>query len=465
MVTGGAPYLRAFSSRLVTMRRRWSGSTNAFAAEAPLTATVSTIARSASTLAAVSPMTVIRSACGIVPAPTRAGTVSSSLRDVTPSEPARDDGGCQTRSMAEPMIRLDAVSKVFPGATSPAVDALSLDVPDGQIVVLVGPSGCGKTTTLKMINRLVEPTSGRITVEGTDVTTLAPHELRRRIGYVIQQVGLFPHRTIAQNIATVPMLLGWDKARIAERIAELIELMHLDPAFTTRYPAELSGGQQQRVGVARALAADPPVMLMDEPFGAVDPIVRGRLQDQFLELQQRVRKTIVMVTHDIDEAIKLGDRVAILNVGGILEQYGPPEEILREPANAFVEDFLGAERGLKRLSLIRVRDVPLERGPVADAATPAEDAVALAAKSGSDWVGVLDGPRLRGWLWARDLDPGTALGDHGTQPFKVWVSPDSTLREALDTVVNEHTGVAMVNDDDGYVGMLTVQAISGEILT
>ncbi len=229
------------------------------------------------------------------------------------------------------MIRLEHVAKEFPGAQTAAVSNLSLEVGRGELVALVGPSGCGKTTTLKMINRLVEPSSGRIEVDGRDVMSIPPHELRRSIGYVIQQVGLFPHRTIGQNIATVPGLLGWDQPRVDARVAELIELVGLDPSLLSRYPGELSGGQQQRVGVARALAADPPVLLMDEPFGAVDPIVRGHLQKEFVDLQSRLAKTVVFVTHDIDEAILLGSRIAILNVGGVLEQYDTPERILARP--------------------------------------------------------------------------------------------------------------------------------------
>jgi osmoprotectant transport system ATP-binding protein len=266
------------------------------------------------------------------------------------------------------VIRLEGVSKVFPGTASPAVRDLSLKVEEGEFVCLVGPSGCGKTTTLKMINRLVEPTSGRIEIAGRDVTKVPAHELRRGIGYVIQQVGLFAHRTVAENVATVPKLLGWDKARILVRTAELMDLVGLDRALLGRYPSELSGGQQQRVGVARALAADPPVLLMDEPFGAVDPLVRDRLQDELIRLQEQLRKTIAFVTHDIDEAIKLADRVAVLNVGGILEQYAPPAEILARPANDFVASFLGERRGIRRLSLLKVSDVDVEPGPAPDAA-------------------------------------------------------------------------------------------------
>jgi osmoprotectant transport system ATP-binding protein len=264
---------------------------------------------------------------------------------------------------SSPMISMREVTKTFAGARSPAVSSLSLDVGAGETLVLVGPSGCGKTTTMKMINRLVEPSSGTILVDGTDVMSRDPVELRRRIGYVIQSIGLLPHRTVAENIATVPKLVGWDEARTSERVGGLTEMLELDRDLLRRYPNELSGGQRQRVGVARALAADPPVMLMDEPFGAVDPIVRERLQDQFLNIQSELRKTIVFVTHDVDEAIKMADRIAILNVGGVIEQLASPAEILSEPANDFVRRFVGQERALKRLSLMKVRDVALQPVP------------------------------------------------------------------------------------------------------
>jgi osmoprotectant transport system ATP-binding protein len=253
--------------------------------------------------------------------------------------------------MESPMISLQHVSKRFGGSGESAVNDLSFHVNEGKTVVLVGPSGCGKTTTMKMINRLVEPTSGTIEVAGKDIMRQDPVELRRRIGYVIQSIGLLPHRTIAQNITTVPKLMGWDGNRISERVEELVGMLELDRDLLKRYPSELSGGQRQRVGVARALAVDPPVMLMDEPFGAVDPIVRERLQDQFIEVQRRLRKTIIFVTHDIDEALKMADRVAIMNKGGVLEQYASPREILSGPANDFVRDFVGLDRGLKRLAL------------------------------------------------------------------------------------------------------------------
>jgi osmoprotectant transport system ATP-binding protein len=253
--------------------------------------------------------------------------------------------------MESPMISLQHVSKRFGASGENAVNDLSFHVNEGKTVVLVGPSGCGKTTTMKMINRLVEPTSGTIEVAGKDIMRQDPVELRRGIGYVIQSIGLLPHRTIAQNITTVPKLIGWDGTRISERVEELVGMLELDRDLLKRYPSELSGGQRQRVGVARALAVDPPVMLMDEPFGAVDPIVRERLQDQFIEVQRRLRKTIIFVTHDVDEALKMADRVAIMNKGGVLEQYASPRDILSDPANDFVREFVGLDRGLKRLAL------------------------------------------------------------------------------------------------------------------
>ncbi len=259
------------------------------------------------------------------------------------------------------MIGFRNVTKQYAGAARPAVDNFSLEVYDGEITIFVGPSGCGKTTCMKMVNRLIEPSSGEILINGKDNKSLNETELRRGIGYAIQQIGLFPHRTIAENISTVPRLLKWDKKRMRDRADELLELVGLDPdTYRDRYPSELSGGQQQRVGVARALAADPPVMLMDEPFGAVDPIARHRLQQQFLDIQAKVRKTIIFVTHDIDEAILMGDRIAVLKEGGILAQYDKPEKLLTEPNSEFVANFVGADRAIKRLALTCVGDVQLE---------------------------------------------------------------------------------------------------------
>ncbi|MDQ1520167.1 MAG: osmoprotectant transport system ATP-binding protein [Actinomycetota bacterium] len=366
-----------------------------------------------------------------------------------------------TQGSGDAAIRLVGVRKEFEGAARPAVGNLSFDVPAGALVAMVGPSGCGKTTTLKMINRLIEPTAGEIYVEGVEIRSLPAAQLRRRIGYVIQQIGLFPHRTISANIATVPRLLGWDRKRIKERVAELVDLVGLDADLLPRYPAELSGGQQQRVGVARALAADPPVLLMDEPYSAVDPIVRAHLQDELIALQRRVQKTIVLVTHDIDEAIKLSDRIALMNVGGVLEQYATPDELLRAPANEFVEHFLGHERGLKRLSLLKVRDVDLVDGPVVGCDATPEEAERVMAKFAYDWVGVLDGDRLLGWVDRASLEGKTRVGDAEMRRFSTPVHPDTPLRETLDALVISRTNVAVVfDDDDRYLGMLTIEQIS-----
>ena len=367
---------------------------------------------------------------------------------------------------ARPMISLRDVSKRFPGAARDAVTSLSLDVAEGEIVVLVGPSGCGKTTTMKMINRLEEPTSGTIEVDGTDVMRQDPVRLRRGIGYVIQSIGLLPHRTVAENIATVPRLEGWDEARTSARISELAATFQLEDELLTRYPAELSGGQRQRVGVARALAADPPVMLMDEPFAAVDPIVRARLQEEFLAIQHRIRKTIVFVTHDIDEAIKMADRVAILNVGGILEQFDTPAAILRAPASPFVEDFLGAERGLKRLALIRVSEIEVEQGPVVAPSDPVEKGLAQMDEFGLDWVSVVDGDELMGWVDRAALTGKRTVGEAQARRFSAYVTAGDSLRQALDSIVTSRTNVAVVaTEGQQYRGILTLGRISKEIIS
>jgi osmoprotectant transport system ATP-binding protein len=365
------------------------------------------------------------------------------------------------------MISLRHVSKRFPGSRDAAVRDLSMDILAGETVVLVGPSGCGKTTTMRMINRLIEPTSGEIVVDGRSVMQQDPVRLRRGMGYVIQSIGLLPHRTVAQNIATVPKLLGWEEARIAGRIQELMDTFHLDPELRDRYPAELSGGQRQRVGVARALAADPPVMLMDEPFAAVDPIVRERLQDQFLDIQERLRKTIVFVTHDIDEAIKMADRIAILNIGGVIEQYAPPEEILREPANEFVEDFVGEERGLKRLALIKVSDIKVEEGPMVPRTATATEARKEMERFGYDWVTVVEGDgRLLGWVDGGMLRAERRVEEVEPRKFGAYVTANDSLRQALDSIVTSRTQVAVVaTEDDRYLGILTLERISQEIVS
>ena len=370
---------------------------------------------------------------------------------------AADGGGL-------PAIRLVGVEKRFPGAGAPAVSDLDLEIPQGELVAFVGPSGCGKTTTLKMINRLIEPTAGEIHVLGNEIRSVKKPELRRQIGYVIQQIGLFPHKTIAANIATVPKLLRWKSSRIDQRVDELVELVGLDREMLNRYPAELSGGQQQRVGVARALAADPPILLMDEPYSAVDPVVRARLQDELLDLQQRLHKTIVLVTHDIDEAIKLGDQVVIFETGGIVAQQGSPAELLAKPASPFVESFLGNERGLKRLALMTVADVDLTAAFEVDIAAHPSEAFAVMAARAVDWVGVRDGEHLLGWAWGSDLETVVKVGDAPLQPFRAEVGLTTSLRQALDGIVNSRTRVAVVNDDAGcYLGMLTIDHLSDGI--
>lgn len=307
----------------------------------------------------------------------------------------------------DPMIRLDGVGKTYPDGTV-AVQHLDLDVPRGSLVCLVGPSGCGKSTTLKMVNRLIEPTSGTISLDGRDVTRVDAVELRRHIGYVIQQVGLFPHQTIRTNVATVPSLLGWEKRRANERADELMSLVGLEPSvYAARYPHQLSGGERQRVGVARALAADPPVLLMDEPFGAVDPINRKNLQDEFLRLQRDLHKTVMLVTHDIDEAVKMGDQVAVFAPGGRLAQYDVPAEVLGRPADDFVAEFVGASRGLRRLSVTPILrgDLETPTDPTAAGALASlpvtaslEDALALMMRQDEPAVAVIDDGQAIGVL-------------------------------------------------------------------
>jgi len=365
------------------------------------------------------------------------------------------------------VVALDHVTKRFgPPGTPPAVDGLSLTIPAGEICVLVGPSGCGKTTTMKMINRLIEPTGGRITIDAEDVAGLPAVELRRRIGYVIQQVGLFPHMTVAQNVEVVPRLLRWPPARIRERVEELLSLVGLDPGtYRSRYPAALSGGERQRVGVARALAADPPVMLMDEPFGAVDPIRRDRLQNEFLRLQAQVRKTIVFVTHDVDEAIKMADRIAILQRGGILAQYDTPDAILAAPASEFVERFVGADRGLKRLSLGRVRDLPLLEPVVVRAGESRADVRRRLAGVPLDYALLLDPEgRPLGWIDQTDLAGDGAIDPGAATPGAPTVEPETTLRDALSTMLGSSVQLGVVVDEHGaVVGLISVNAI-GELL-
>jgi osmoprotectant transport system ATP-binding protein len=356
------------------------------------------------------------------------------------------------------MIRLDDVTKQYPGRTV-AVDHLSLDIADGEITVLVGPSGCGKTTTMKMINRLVEPTSGRILLAGEDVTRGDPVRLRRRMGYVIQQVGLFPHKTVAANIGTVPSLVGWDRKRIKARVGELLELVGLDPAYGQRYPHELSGGQRQRVGVARALAADPPVLLMDEPFGAVDPIARDRLQLEFLRLQAEVRKTVVFVTHDIEEAVRLGDRIAVLRQGGKLEQYDTPAAVLGNPATDFVAEFVGADRGLKRLSVTSISPADLVHPPVVSVNDTLASARAALDSASARWAVVLDANgHLHGWIAREHADGEGDVYSRGRR-MAAWVPANASLKVAFGEMLQHDAGWIAVLDGDRFVGVLTPSSL------
>jgi osmoprotectant transport system ATP-binding protein len=363
---------------------------------------------------------------------------------------------------ADVAIRLEELTKRYPGQAEPAVDGISLDVPAGEIVVFVGPSGCGKTTTLKMINRIVEPTSGRIILEGDDVTRANPDHLRRRIGYVIQQIGLFPHMTIAQNVGLVPGLLGWDRPRIAARVDELLELVGLDPArYRGRYPKQLSGGESQRVGVARAMGGDPPVMLMDEPFGAIDPITRDRLQNEFLRIQEEMHKTVVFVTHDIDEAIKMGDRIAILTQGSRIAQYDTPETILTAPANGFVEDFVGSGAALKRLNLTRVHEVELGQWAVAPAGEDRATLRQLLADSDHGSILLVDDQnRPQRWVTGRDLARDSEAVDQVGLPAAAQVEPHATLRDALDQMVTSTVGCVIVTDGRGsYQGVVDLATV------
>jgi osmoprotectant transport system ATP-binding protein len=355
--------------------------------------------------------------------------------------------------------RYDTRARGTPGA----VNDLSFHVPAGRICVLVGPSGCGKTTSLKMVNRLIEPTGGRILLDGVDTATRDVTELRRGIGYVIQQVGLFPHQTIAQNVATVPRLLGWPAARQRERAEELLTLVGLDPAsYRDRYPSQLSGGERQRVGVARALAADPPVMLMDEPFGAVDPIVRERLQNEFLRLQEGLAKTILFVTHDIDEAIKMGDLVAVMEVGGRLEQFAPPAEILANPASDFVARFVGADRGLKRLSLSRVGDLEL-RGPAS--ARPGDDSAEARRRALANpfaYLLLVDAAnRPIGWIGEHQIPTEGRLTESMAESMSPLINRRTTLKDALSMLLDADVQAGIVVDRTGAVlGLVTADMIA-----
>jgi osmoprotectant transport system ATP-binding protein len=364
-------------------------------------------------------------------------------------------------------LEFRSVTKRYPGQREPAVEKLSLTVPAGEICVLVGPSGCGKTTAMRMVNRMIDITDGDILLDGRSVKERRPAELRRDIGYAIQQIGLFPHLTVSDNIGTVPRLLGWDKERIRARVDQLLELVSLDPHETRdRYPAQLSGGQRQRVGVARALAVDPPLMLMDEPFGAIDPINRERLQNEFLRLQREIRKTVVFVTHDIDEAIKMGDRIAVLKKGGKLAQYASPAELLMYPADSFVEDFVGADRALKRLALQRVRDVDLWRAPLVRVGEPVAEARAKLGDAEVPYPLLIDdGGKPLGWLSEKGLAGERVQDELRSNPEPV-LDLDDVLRDALADLLYEEAQYGPVVDARGAVtGVLSIEILSHALRT
>ncbi|UXY36107.1 betaine/proline/choline family ABC transporter ATP-binding protein [Streptomyces albidocamelliae] len=369
-------------------------------------------------------------------------------------------------SVAGAAIELENLTKRYPGNPQPAVDNVSMDIRAGETVVFVGPSGCGKSTTLKMINRLIEPSGGRIRIDDEDVTDIDPVKLRRKVGYAIQSAGLFPHMTVAQNIALVPRMIGWSKARTRARVEELLDLVGLDPGeFHGRYPRQLSGGQQQRVGVARALAADPPVLLMDEPFGAVDPITRDHLQDELIRLQRELHKTIVFVTHDFDEAIKIGDRIAVLRERSHIAQFDTPEAILTNPADDFVSGFVGAGAALKRLNLTRVRDVEMRGYPTVTVDTPLQEIFGLLRGSGTNEILLLD-RRRRPYKWLRRGDLMRARGSLARAGTLVHdtVTRDATLRDALEAVLTDNAGrVAVTRRRGEYIGVVDMETLMNSV--
>jgi len=361
------------------------------------------------------------------------------------------------------MIRLQGVGKTYPDGTV-AVQELDLDVPRGAFVTLVGPSGCGKSTTLKMVNRLIEPTSGTITLDGEDVTRTDAVALRRRMGYVIQQIGLFPHQTVRTNVATVASLLGWDRKRTHDRVDELLSLVGLEPSkYADRFPSQLSGGQRQRVGVARALVADPPVMLMDEPFGAVDPVVRVRLQDEFVALQERIGTTVLFVTHDIEEAVRLGHKVAVFEPGGRLAQYDTPARVLGAPADEYVADFVGSDRGLRRLAVTGIDDSDLEHPPVVRDDDSLADARAVLSREDARWA-VVTTPSgdLRGWL-AVDEAAGSGTVTERGHRMDAWLPRDASLKDALARMLQHDAGWVAVLDGDRFRGVLTPATLHGAL--
>ncbi|MBL1080383.1 betaine/proline/choline family ABC transporter ATP-binding protein [Streptomyces actinomycinicus] len=363
-------------------------------------------------------------------------------------------------------IELEGLTKRYPGSAQPAVDRVNMEIKAGETVVFVGPSGCGKSTTLKMINRLIEPTGGRIRIGGEDVTGIDPVKLRRKVGYAIQSSGLFPHMTVAQNIALVPRMTGWPKSRLRQRVEEMLDLVGLDPGeFHGRYPRQLSGGQQQRVGVARALAADPPVLLMDEPFGAVDPITRDHLQDELIRLQRELHKTIVFVTHDFDEAIKLGDRIAVLRERSHIAQFDTPEAILTNPADDFVSGFVGAGAALKRLNLTRVRDVEMRGYPTVTVDTPLQQIFGYLRDGGTNEILLLD-RRRRPYKWLRRGDLMRARGSLARAGTLVHdtVTRDATLRDALEAVLTDNAGrVAVTGRRGEFIGVVDMETLMNSV--
>ncbi|HEY8809025.1 MAG TPA: ABC transporter ATP-binding protein [Solirubrobacterales bacterium] len=367
----------------------------------------------------------------------------------------------EVSSAAASAVRYENATKRYGDSAEAAVERLNLEVPAGEVCVLVGPSGCGKTTAMRLVNRTVELSEGDVLIGGESVRERDPARLRREIGYVIQEVGLFPHRTIAENIGTVPQLLGWKKDRIRARTAELMELIGLDPELGGRYPTQLSGGQQQRVGVARALAADPLVMLMDEPFGAIDPINRERLQNEFLRLQAEIRKTVLFVTHDIDEAIKMGDRIAVMRKGGHLAQFATPAELLMAPADEFVEDFVGADRALKRLALMRVADIDLWEAPLAHVGQATAEVRAKLQGAEVPYPLLVDSERRPlGWLSERDLAAETVPAQPDS-PLGPLLDRDDVMRDALADLLQGEAQYAAVADHQGRIaGVLSVEIIS-----
>ena len=378
------------------------------------------------------------------------------------ADPGReDDRGRSGNERRASTVTYSEATKRYPGSDTDAVHELDLEIPAGEICVLVGPSGCGKTTAMRMVNRTVEITSGDIEIDGASVLDRDPAELRREIGYVIQQIGLFPHRTVAENIATVPGLLGWEKDRTYARVRELLRLTGLGEDLGDRYPGQLSGGQQQRVGVARALAVDPPLMLMDEPFGAIDPINRTRLQNEFLRLQATIGKTVLFVTHDIDEAIKMGDRIAVLREGGRLAQYSTPLELLAKPADDFVRDFVGSDRPLKRLSLIPMAGISLWQAPVVRAGETADSYRSRLESADLPYPLLVDGEdRVLGWLEPDALDgaPVPSVPASAADPV---IEIDSTLRDGLSQLLESGVQFAPVIESDGRLaGVLSIEIIS-----